>query len=207
MANDSDDDLAGGPEVEPLNDGSGLWLTDVVSRNLSHMELFEGVAFVSLVALSFRVVASIVSVIMTISTAETYPQFSSQLGNVLSYLGGFGNVTGILFTLGLLALLWWRVSYWSSVLAGADEVEREKPIFQLQRLDWMSRWTRVIFALTTAASIAIVVSVFLLTEPGQWNLGITEIAFQIAYTAILLCGLVVCWRLCNDVEAVAGFDE
>jgi hypothetical protein len=71
----------------------------------------------------------------------------------------------------------------------------------------MSRWARVIFALTTAASIAIVVSVFLLTEPGQWNLGITEIAFQIAYTAILLCGLVVCWRLCNDVEAVAGFDE
>jgi len=101
-----DDELTADEEVSAGTE-SEYWAVAALSRRMSGMDIFEVVGLVALCAMSLRIVGSQVAGAVTLAQANgDYVDEKDGIANFLTWVGSFGEVTGIILLLGLLAFLW-----------------------------------------------------------------------------------------------------
>jgi hypothetical protein len=157
------------------------------------------VGLVVLLALSFRIVASLVAGIVTVIQQSGVSK--DEIGNDLVWFGSLSEFTGIVLPLGLLAFLWWRVGRWVDII---DEVEDEQDSDDslndakqhIIALRWECAWVRLILNATVIGALIGVVSQFLYVSSGSaWKQLMVNTTFQISYAAILIGGSILAYRL------------
>jgi hypothetical protein len=160
-------------------------------------ELFEVLGAAVLVALSLRIVGSIVSgsvLLVTYRSTNPIGFGVAEVGQALEWFGGFGEISGIPFLLGLIALLWWRVVYWSQIGVNGDENSDWEYVRRLHRLSWQCRWAYGIAVLTIFGAVAILAGVIFTQASVPWSSQgystITQGAFQLASIVLVVCGAV-----------------
>jgi hypothetical protein len=179
---------------------------------MSGMDIFEVVGLVALCAMSLRIVGSLIAGVVTLAQGSGFYQDEQErIASFLTWVGAFGEVTGIIILLGLVAFLWWRVDRWADII---DEVEdepdagsyRQEAQSHLLSLRWECRWLRWLLRVTVVGAVILVVPDFLNLPPigVQWNQIIVNTVFQIAYVAILVGGIMLSNRLCETCELEMG---
>jgi hypothetical protein len=179
------------------------------------MDVFEAVGFIVLCALSFRIVISIVSGAVAVGQANDGETIRQQVSNALLWFGGFGEVAAIIFLLGLVAFLWWRVNDWSELFNELDgepdpDAFRQASLSHLQMLRWQSRWAHWLLFITAIGTAINIVPPFINGIPIglQWSEDITNTGFQVSYIAILVGGIILSDRLCATCDmAIREGDE
>ncbi len=169
-------------------------------------ELLEILSVVILAAESLRIVGSIVAgTVYGLSRPVGLLGQQRLIGNAMAAAANFSDGPGIVLLLLSLALLWWRVEYWTQrVRRSVGERGRDGGFVgeavQAKRLRVLASWAVVLFGLATAGAIAylagnvLVNTVTGIAASSRW-IAFANDSFSLAYLVIALAGLVGAHRL------------
>ena len=134
----------------------------------------EGIGLAVLIALTARVVLSLVSGIAW--AGYDYPADEANrfaLGNTVQFASGFGDVEGILILMVLTGFLWWALQRRSEEYQQAFEYDDwsdrvDRSVANVSRLGWMTEWLKALYVVYIIGSVALAVSYALQVPTGQW---------------------------------------
>ena len=173
----------------------------------------EGIGLAVLIALTARVVLSLVSGIAW--AGYDYPADEANrfaLGNTVQFASGFGDVEGILILMVLTGFLWWALQRRSEEYQQAFEYDDwsdrvDRSVANVSRLGWMTEWLKALYVVYIIGSVALAVSYALQVPTGQWLERAGAVGFVLTYTVVAIGGMLVAFQLGHQVQAFFASDS
>jgi hypothetical protein len=178
-------------------------------------ELLEILSVVILVAISVRILGSVVAgLIYGLGTKAGVVPGQRIVGNAFEMAAGFADGPGIVLLLISLGLVWWRAQHWvgrlqaSLATNGRDRGEPDEAV-QIRRLQRLASFATVLLVLGAIGAAAFVVGDGLVTTAGglsstvQWE-AFANAWFPVAYVVIALSGAVAARRLRSECAGSLG---
>ena len=191
--------------AEPSGIASEVLVEGGAETSEWRMGRFEILAVVVLSALSLSVIASVLDAIFNSSPVNGGPPQSTvqHVGAILQNLGQSGEISGLIFLAGAIALLSWRMKVWNTSYRASYDLPDDEELGPAS-IDLMSKvlglcnWARALATVFVIDQCLEVVASLIDRYNNSWALSVGRIGFTLAYLSVAVCVLVLAWHVCEE---------